>query len=72
MEKITITTEFIKLQDVLKLAGVVYTGGEAKVLIQEGAVAVNGEICTQRGRKLRPGDSVRLGDAELTVEYADR
>lgn len=72
MEKITITTEFIKLQDVLKLAGVVYTGGEAKVLIQEGAVSVNGEVCTQRGRKLRPGDTVRLGDAELTVAYADR
>lgn len=72
MEKITITTEFIKLQDVLKLSGVVYTGGEAKVLIQEGAVSVNGEVCTQRGRKLRPGDTVRLGDAELTVAYADR
>ena len=72
METITITTEYIKLQDLLKLAGVVYTGGEAKVLIQEGAVTVNGAICTQRGKKLRPGDTVRLGDAELTVQYADR
>ena len=72
METITITTEYIKLQDLLKLAGVVYTGGEAKVLILEGAVTVNGAVCTQRGKKLRPGDTVRLGDAELTVQYADR
>ena len=71
METITITTEYIKLQDLLKLAGVVYTGGEAKVLIQEGAVTVNGEVCTQRSKKLRPGDTVRLGDAALTVQYAD-
>ena len=72
METITITTEYIKLQDLLKLAGVVYTGGEAKVLIQEGAVIVNGEVCTQRGKKLRPGDTVRLGGAALTVQYADQ
>lgn len=72
MKTITITTEYIKLQDLLKLAGVVYTGGEAKVLIQEGAVTVNGEVCTQRGKKLRPGDTVRLGDAALTVQYADQ
>ena len=72
METITITTEYIKLQDLLKLAGVVYTGGEAKVLIQEGAVTVNGAVCTQRGKKLCPGDTVRLGDAALTVQYADR
>ena len=72
METITITTEYIKLQDLLKLAGVVYTGGEAKVLIQEGAVTVNGEVGTQRGKKLRPGDTVRLGDAALTVQYADQ
>ena len=72
METITITTEYIKLQDLLKLAGVVYTGGEAKVLIQEGAVTVNGAVCTQRGKKLRPDDTVRLGYAALTVQYADR
>ena len=72
METITSTTEYNKLQDLLKLAGVVYTGGEAKVLIQEGAVTVNGEVCTQRGKKLRPGDTVRLGDAALTVQYADQ
>ncbi len=70
MENITITTEYIKLQDLLKFAGVVYTGGEAKVLIQEGAVTVNGEVCTQRGKKLRQGDRVQLGDVTLNVQYA--
>ena len=71
METITITTEFIKLQDLLKLAGMVYTGGEAKVLIQDGAVTVNGAVCTQRGKKLRPGDIVAFGGKELTIAYAD-
>lgn len=70
MENITITTEYIKLQDLLKFAGVVYTGGEAKVLIQEGVVTVNGEVCTQRGKKLRQGDRVQLGDVTLNVQYA--
>jgi len=72
METITITTEFIKLQDLLKLAGMVYTGGEAKVLIQDGAVTVNGAVCTQRGKKLRPGDIVAFGGKELTIAYADQ
>ena len=54
---VPITTEFIKLQDAMKLANLVESGGEAKVVIQEGNVSVNGEVCTQRGRKLRPGDS---------------
>ena len=54
---VPIETEFIKLQDAMKYANVVYSGGEAKVLIQEGQVQVNGETCTMRGRKLRPGDS---------------
>ena len=72
METITITTEFIKLQDLLKLSGLVYTGGEAKVLIQEGAVSVNGEVCPQRGKKLRPGDTVDFGGKKLTVQYADQ
>ena len=70
--EIPIHTEFIKLQDLLKLAGMVYTGGEAKVLIQEGAVTVNGEVCTQRGKKLRPGDTVDFGGKKLTVQYADQ
>ena len=59
-EIIHITTEFIKLEGLLKFAGVVETGGEAKVLVQEGQVQVNGEVCAMRGKKLRPGDSVTL------------
>ncbi len=54
---VAITTEYIKLQDALKFASLVYSGGEAKALIQEGQVLVNGEVCTMRGKKLRPGDS---------------
>ena len=72
MEIVTITTEFIKLQDLLKLADAVSTGGEAKIEVQEGAVLVNGEVCTQRGKKLRPGDTVDFGGKKLTVAYADQ
>ena len=53
---VVITTEFIKLQDAMKYANIVYSGGEAKTLIQEGEVLVNGEVCTMRGKKLYPGD----------------
>ena len=67
MKTITITTEFIKLQDLLKFANLVGSGGEAKERIQAGEVAVNGEVCTQRGRKLRPGDRVSLDGVELTL-----
>ncbi len=51
-----ITTEYIKLQDAMKYANVVYSGGEAKQLILDEQVTVNGEVCTMRGKKLRPGD----------------
>ena len=54
---VVIHTEFIKLQDAMKYANVVYSGGEAKTLILEEQVKVNGEVCTMRGKKLRPGDS---------------
>ena len=53
---VAISTEFIKLQDAMKYANIVYSGGEAKSLIQEGEVLVNGEVCTMRGKKLYPGD----------------
>ena len=69
MENIIITTEFIKLQDLLKFANMVGTGGEAKIIIQEGEVKVNGEVCTMRGKKIRPGDVVELGGQLLTVSY---
>ena len=71
MKTITIHTEFIKLQDLLKFAAIASTGGEAKVLIQEGHVSVNGQICTMRGKKIRPQDVVAVGDEQLTVAYAD-
>ena len=71
MKTITITTEFIKLQDLLKLAGVVYTGGEAKAMVQEGFVTVNGEVCTMRGKKIRPGDTVVYENESYQVKYAD-
>lgn len=67
-EKIKITTEFIKLDALLKFASLVGSGGEAKQLIQDGMVLVNGEVCTMRGKKIRPGDTVALGDEEVTVE----
>ena len=70
MEMITITTEYIKLQDLLKLAAVTATGGEAKLRILNEEVTVNGEVCTMRGKKLRPGDVVAFAGRELTVEYA--
>ena len=66
---IAISTEFIKLQDLLKFASVVMTGGEAKIRILNEEVSVNGEICTQRGKKIRPGDVVGFDGLELTVSY---
>ena len=54
---VVISTEFIKLQDALKFANAVPTGGVAKIEIQEGNVFVNGEVCTMRGKKLYPGDT---------------
>lgn len=71
MEMITITTEYIKLQDLLKLAAITATGGEAKLLVQEGEVLVNGEVCTMRGKKLRPGDVVDTLGRSCGVQYAD-
>ena len=67
MEPIEIYTEFIKLQDLLKRANLVMSGGEAKVVIQDGQVSVNGEICTMRGKKIYPGDTVSYQDRVLTV-----
>ena len=71
MKVIHIETEYIKLQDLLKFAAAVSTGGEAKILIQEVDVTVNGEVCTMRGKKIRPGDDVALRDEHYTVTYAD-
>lgn len=67
-EHIKINTEFIRLDALLKFAGLVETGGEAKLSIQNGEVTVNGEVCTMRGKKLRPGDRAELDGAALVVE----
>ena len=64
---ITIQTEFIKLDALLKFAGLAGTGGEAKLLIQDGAVRVNGEVCEMRGKKIRPGDRVEVDGAAVTI-----
>lgn len=72
MKEVSITTEFIRLQELLKFASLVSTGGEAKVMISGGEVSVNGEICLRRGRKLRAGDVVCCRGQELTVGYADQ
>lgn len=67
--KIKITTEFIKLDALLKFSSMAGSGGEAKMLIQDGQVAVNGEICTMRGKKIRSGDTVSITDVgSVTVE----
>ena len=67
MEKIRINTDFIKLDALLKFAGLCETGGEAKELIQGGAVKVNGEVCTMRGKKCRAGDAVELEGQTVQV-----
>ncbi len=56
--EIKIDSEFIRLDSLLKLCNAVMTGGHAKIVIQEGEVKVNGEICTARGKKIRVGDEV--------------
>ncbi|MBR5806655.1 MAG: RNA-binding S4 domain-containing protein [Oscillospiraceae bacterium] len=70
MIEIAITTEFIKLDQFLKFAGCVYTGGDAKGFIQDGYVKVNGEVCTMRGKKLVPGDTVNFNEEDFIVTRA--
>ena len=65
---IRIRTPFIKLEQLMKLAGLVDTGGLAKGIIQDGCVKVNGEVCTMRGKKIRNGDTVTVEDYAVTVE----
>ncbi len=65
--EIKITTEFIKLDALLKFAALVGTGGEAKFVIAEGLVKVNGETCTMRGKKLRAGDTVEFNGETVTI-----
>lgn len=68
METIIINEEFIRLDNLMKFSGLCNTGGRAKYLIQNGEVKLNGEICTMRGKKIRPGDKVEYQNR--TVEVA--
>ena len=67
-ETIKIKTEYIKLEQALKYAAVTATGGEAKNVIADGLVTVNGEVCTMRGKKLRPGDSIGIDVYQFVIE----
>lgn len=64
---VDIETEYIKLDSLLKLASIVDSGGIAKELILDGIVYVNGQQCTQRGKKIRPGDKVEIEDYLIVV-----
>lgn len=68
IEVVVISTSFIKLDSFLKFAGAAETGGQAKELVQGEDVLVNGEICTMRGKKLRPGDTVDVRGRVFSVE----
>ena len=70
MEKISIETDYIKLDSLLKFAALVATGGEAKYVIGENMVKLNGEVCNIRGKKVYPGDKVDFAGNELIVEKA--
>lgn len=65
---IKIDPPFIKLDSLLKLCDIAQTGGHAKIIIQDGLVEVNGEICDQRGRKIKAGDKIRFEDTVWSVE----
>ena len=69
IQDIPITTEFIKLQDAMKFANIVMSGGEAKSLIQEEQVTVNGEVCTMRGKKLYNGDKFEFDGQTYMISY---
>ena len=70
VQELIITTEFIKLQDAMKFANLVYSGGEAKNLILDEQVQVNGEVCTMRGKKLRDGDTFTFEGMTFVIRNA--
>ncbi len=67
MQEVKIHTEYIKLDDLLKFAGLLGTGGMAKAVIQDGLVKVDGEVCTMRGKKLRGGETVEFQNQTVKV-----
>ena len=68
---VKIHTEYIKLDDLLKFAGVLGSGGQAKAVIADGIVKVDGEVCTMRGKKLRGGETIEFEDVCLKVAKDD-
>ena len=68
-EKISIREDFIRLDSAMKLADLVVTGGHAKIVIQDGEVKVNGEVCTMRGKKLYKGDKVEFENLGFEIEW---
>lgn len=70
-EDLYIITPFIKLDSAMKLSGLADTGGMAKMLIEDGLVKVNDEVCTQRGKKLYPGDKLFSGNSLFVVKKHD-
>lgn len=68
MKEIFIRDEFIRLDSALKFSGAIGTGGQAKMVIQDGLVLVNGEICTQRGKKLRQDDTVKFENFSFVIK----
>jgi len=67
MEEIKITTPFIKLDQLVKFAGLAETGAKAKILIELGEFNVNGELCTKRGKKIKPGDVIDFKNKKYKV-----
>ena len=68
--EVNITTEFIKLDQLIKYAGIAYSGAEAKDMVINGYASVNGEVCTMRGKKIRSGDVVTLDFEDDSIEIA--
>lgn len=69
--EVFIKEEYIKLDSALKLSNLVSTGGHAKFIIQNGEVKINGEVCTQRGKKLHIGDKIEYDNNLVTIKNAD-
>ena len=70
MEKIVIQEEYIRLDNLMKFSGLCNSGGRAKYLIQGGEVKLNGEVCTMRGKKIRPGDIIEYNGRTVMTEAA--
>ena len=66
--KVNITTEYIKLDSLLKFAGLVETGADGKLIVKEGRVQVNGEVCLMRGKKITPDNKVYIPEIDTEIK----